>query len=614
VQNKEVADRMGVNRRRVVPPRGMTVVTGVLLVVLICLVVYPTVTLLTGAFKDGSPFSSTSNWSLGGFATAYGSPGSGELILNSVVLALVTAVFGTAIGFLFAWVATRTTVPLRRLLTPVMVVTVALPSLFNAMSWSVLGNENAGLINQAWRALTGAPDALINIYTWPGLLLVSLIKPVSVAYLLLLGPARGLSRSIEEASVLAGTGRIRTMFRVTAPVLAPTILAVAVINLIIGLEAFDVPALIAVPAGIPLLSTEIYRQISENVVPDYPASSALALGICVIVLILVAIRWRLVGTRSYATITGKAREHRPWALGGWSWIFTAAIVVYAVLALVLPLAQLLLGSFQPIFGLLGELGTLNYDAVLGDDEIIAAVIRSLLVGVGGGFLAMVFTLAVGYIVARAGARPSARILDMATWLPAALPGIVLGLALSWAYLALPFLRPLYGTPVMLVLALMVAGLPIAARASEGGLVQISPELEEASRTSGSNRIGTIARIVLPLIAPSFLAGWLLTALYVAGRLDVPILLSTRSNRLAIVSVYELYSNGRPGEAAAVFCLLLIGFVVIAAVMAALAFGLRRVVARAAAADAGGRGSGGDDTRSIATARSTYALDATESHG
>jgi iron(III) transport system permease protein len=404
------------------------------------------------------------------------------------------------------------------------------------------------------------------------------------------------------------------MLRVTAPVLAPTILAVAIINLIIGLEAFDVPALIAVPAGIPLLSTEIYRQISENVVPDYPAASALALGICVIVLLLVALRWRLVATRSYATVTGKAREQRPWALGGWSALFTALIVIYTVLALLLPLAQLLLGSFQPVFGVVRDLGTLNYDAVLGDREIPAAIVRSLAVGVGGGLLAMIFTLAVGYIVRHAGARISARILDMATWLPAALPGIVLGLALSWAYLALPFLRPLYGTPVMLVLALMVAGLPIAARASEGGLVQISSELEEAARTSGSNRVGTIARVVLPLIAPSFLAGWLLTALYVAGRLDVPILLSTRQNRLAIVAVYELYSNGRPGEAAAVFCLLLIGFVVVTLIMALLALGLRRLVARAAAHEAMPSGPGGDDTRSIATARSLSALDATESHG
>lgn len=612
MQNKEVAIEMR-EQRRLTLPTGLTIVTWVLLAALGCLVVYPTVTLLLGAFKDGSPFTPVSDWSLEGFVTAYGSADSLAIIRNSGVLALIVAIAGTSLGFLFAWMSTRTTVPLRRILTPVMVVTVALPSLFNAMSWSVLGNENAGLLNQAWRALSGSPDALIDVYSWPGLVLVSLIKPIAVAYLLLLGPARGLSRSVEEAAVVAGTGRIRTMLLVTAPVLAPTIFAVAIINLIIGLEAFDVPALIAVPAGIPLLSTEIFRHISENVLPDYPAASALALGICILVLLLVWIRWRILARRSFATVTGKAREQRPWDLGRPAWVFTAFILVYTLLALVLPLAQLLLGSFQPIFGVLDGLDTVNYDTVLADAEIVGSIGRSLAVGVGGGLLAMIFTFAVGYVVRHAGAKLSARILDGATWLPAALPGIVLGLALSWAYLALPFLRPLYGGPAMLVLALMIAGLPLAARASEGGLVQIHGELEEASRTSGATRLGTIGRIVLPLIAPSFLAGWLLTALYVAGRLDVPILLSSRGNRLAIVAVYELYSNGRTGEAAAVFCLLLVGFVVVTVVLALLALAARRLASQAAARAAAS--SGGPRAVSASTPASAIpTLEETSTHG
>lgn len=582
VQNKEVAIDMSLQRRGMRKPQGMTIVTWVLLAVLACLTIYPTITLFLGAFHDGSPFSPDPKWSLQSFATAYGSSSSLQTIGDSIILALVTAIVGTSVGFLFAWVSARTAVPLRQILTPVMVITVALPSLFNAMSWSVLGNENAGLVNQAWRALSGATTPLIDIYSWPGLLLVSLIKPVAVGYLLLLGPARGLSRTLEEASVLAGTGRIRTMFRVTAPALAPTILAVGILNLIVGLEAFDVPALIAIPARIPLLSTAIYKSINDQVVPDYPSASAYAIGICFVVLLLVWVRWRLVATRSYATVTGKAREQRPWHLGGWSWIFTVAIVLFTVLALLLPLAQLILGSFEPVFGSLKNLTGGNYTTVLTSTDAIGAISRSVFIGIGGGFLAMVFTLGINYIVRHAARRFSARLLDAATWLPAALPGIVLGLALSWAYLAVPFLRPLYGSPTMLILALMVAGFPIAARASEGGLVQIHGELEEASRTSGANRIGTIGRIVLPLIAPSFMAGWLLTALYVAGRLDVPILLSTQSNQLAIVTVYELYSNGRAGEAAAVFCLLLVGFVIMTAVLAAIALVARLIVGRAAA--------------------------------
>lgn len=560
---------------------GLRVTTWVLLVILVILSVYPTVTLLMGAFRDGSPFSSTSGWGLEGFAAAYGSAESFPTIRNSLILAVTLAVLGTGLGFLFAWMRTRTRVPLRGILTPVMVITVALPSLFNAMSWSVLGSDRAGLINQLARSVLGPDVTVIDIYSWGGVLAISLIKPIAVAYLLLLGPCRSLSRSIEEAAVISGSGSVRALVTVTAPVLAPTMLAVAILNLIIGLEAFDVPALLAVPAGIPLLSTAVFSHINDSIPPDYPAASALALGICVLVLSLVALRWRLIGGRSFATVTGKAREGKPWNVGAWAPLFTTLIVVFTLLALVVPLFQLIFGSFQPIFGSVKNLGLANWTAVLGDSDVIASVLRSLAIGVGGGFLAMLFTLIVAYVIRHAGGRVATRVLDLATWLPAALPGVVLGLSLSWAYLSLPFLRPFYGTPVMLILALMVAGLPLAARASEGSLLQIHRELEEASRIGGASPIVTIRTVLLPLIAPSFLAGWLLTSLYVAGRLDVPVLLSTGSNRMSIVVVFELYSNGRTGEAAAVFCLLLVGFMLIAGVMAAIGWLLRITVQKSA---------------------------------
>lgn len=560
-------------------PDGLSALTWVLLGLLGLLSVYPTVTLLSGAFRDGSPFTGNAGWSLEGFARAFASEESGETILNSLILALATAILGTGLGFVFAWLSARTTVTFAKALTPIMVALVALPSLFMALGWATLGNARAGVINNLWTTLTGSPDALMDIYSWPGLIAVMIIKPVALSYLLLLGPCKGLSRSIEEAAVLSGTRPVATLIRVTAPVLTPTILAVSVINLIIGLEAFDVPSLLAFPAGIPLLSTEVYRYVHDSIPSDYPAASALALAICVLILVLVAIRQRLVAKHSYATVTGKTGNSAKWKLGPVAnFLFATLIVVFTLLAVALPLAQLVIGSFQPTFGVFRDLGFSNYESVLSNKDTIPSIVRSLLIGVGGGFLGMVFTLAVTYVVRHAGARWSARVLDIATWLPAALPGIVLGLALSWAFLLIPPLRTMYGSPVMLVTALMIAGMPLAARASEGALVQLHRELEEAARLSGATRLRTVVGIIVPLIAPSFLAGWLLTALYLAGRLDVPILMSTPNTRLSIVAVYEMYSNGRIGEAAAIFCLLLLGFVILAAVMALLAFAAKRFAA------------------------------------
>jgi iron(III) transport system permease protein len=166
-------------------------------------------------------------------------------------------------------------------------------------------------------------------------------------------------------------------------------------------------------------------------------------------------------------------------------------------------------------------------------------------------------------------------------MPWALPGIVLGIGIFSSFFYTPGLRSLYGTIWILLVGLIIFAVPATMRISEGALAQISPELTDAARTSGAGRFRAFMNVVVRLIMPSFVAGWLLAAIIVSGNLSVTILLSTSAMPTVPTQALVLFNTGQTAEAAALFCvflgLLAIGFVVFGfLLLAARKFALRRV--------------------------------------
>jgi iron(III) transport system permease protein len=277
--------------------------------------------------------------------------------------------------------------------------------------------------------------------------------------------------------------------------------------------------------------------------------------------------------RSFATVGGRSYRTDPADIGRWKYLCAAAIVVYGLFALVLPLAQLVIGSLQPFFGVYGTWTLDNYSAVWHDPASFAAFQRTIVVGVLSGFAASLFAFAAAY-VARTH-RGLARVPLGFTWLLWGVPGVTLGLAMVWAYLSVPGLRGLYATVWIVVIALIVLVTPVAARLGEGSIAQLGPELSESARVAGAGSARTFSGIVLRLVLPTFLLCWFVTGVLAAGNLDVPILMSSPTNRTVPLMVYELYSNGSLAEAAALFCILLAVIAAGAVVVAVGALVLRR---------------------------------------
>lgn len=557
---------------------GRRAALGALLLVVLFLFVYPVAMLVVGIFRSAPP-GMPGQWTTAPLARTFTSRATYHALGNSVVYAVATTALATLMGAVFAFLSARTTVPLRSWLTPVMVVVFAAPNLFYAISWGLLADPGAGLLNEAARVAMGPAATPFNAYSWPGLVAVQSLKLTGFCYLLLLAPFQAMNRAYEEASLVAGAGRIETVLRVDLPLLTPAILGVVIIGTVFGLGAFDIPQILGGLAQISVLSTEIFRAINFTVPPEYARASALALFMIAALAVLLTVQWRVVRAGRFVTVTGKGYAQERWDIGRWGYLGTAGIVAYAIVSLALPVAQLVITAFQPAIGIY-DLTLANFRAVLSDRQTLPAFRTTAELAALGGLVAMSLATLIGHVGRRA-PRWMERTLDTATLVPIVMPGVVLAVGLLWAYVTVPWLRQFYATFWLALVGLVVVVMPIASRAVRGALAQIGRELEEAAAVSGASGARVLFDVVLRLMGKSFAAGWLVTAVIAAGALDVPLMLlpSTRPN--VAVLVYTHIISGVPVQASALLVLLLAAIVATALVFAALGNFMRRLRRRGA---------------------------------
>ncbi|WP_119696286.1 ABC transporter permease [Microbacterium halotolerans] len=548
-----------------------------LVVIAVLLFALPVIMLVIGAFRNAPP-GQAAQWSFDAFGRTLANPATYSTFADSVVIAVVCAACSVILALVLVFFAVRSTAPLRRIVTPVTVLVLALPPLFYAMSWGMLWNPRLSYVNQWWMSVTGGEEPLFSAYSWPGLVSVMILKGTSFCYLLLLGPFRAMDRSLEEAAQMSGASRLRTIFNIDLAVLLPAISGVVILNLIIGLEAFEVPLFLGTPAGIDVFSTEIYGYISDQTPADYGGASVLSLLLVGLVLLMVALQWVMLGGKRYTTVTGKSYNTTPWEIGAWRWVGTAVIALYVLFGVVLPIAQLVLGSLQPFFGG-GVYALTNYEALLSDPMTVEAIRSTIIVAIVGGLAAVALAFLTMYAVTH-NETWMRRVVEMLTWLPFTLPGIVLALGLSWTYVSIPGLRQLYGSMILVGLGLVIAAVPIATRAIQPALMQINRELEEASRISGARPMRVVLGVVLPLIAPSFFSAWFVVAIVIAGNLSIPVLLSSALTPTVPLLVYDLNTQGYASRAAALLVLLLgtltIGMLLLLALQRLVTVALRRL--------------------------------------
>jgi iron(III) transport system permease protein len=532
---------------------GWTSGRGLAAVLVVLLILLPLAMLVVGSLRTAPP-GQPGSWTFDNLRRTYTTPATFTAIGSSLLLAVTATLISTTLGTAFAFVSARTNVPGRRLLTPIMLLLVALPPLLYGLSWGLLGAPRIGLIAKvpflSW----------FDVNSWAGLILVVSLKGTGFAYLLLIGPVRRFDMALlESGRVFGGTG-LGSLLRVGIPMLASPILAAAILNFVVSFALFDIPQIIGFPAGIRVFSTRMYAFLSTGTEPQYGQASSLALFLVAVLVLLAFAHGRVTRGLDVTTVGGRGYSEQPWVLGRWRWAGSVVIAVFLVASVLAPFAQLVLGAFQPIFGVYGSYTLSNFTMVLSDPQVRASVWVTVRTAVGSGFVAMVLAFMIAYLSARRRDRFSG-LLSHAMWLPWAMPGIVLALGITWAIVEVPGLQGLYGSNTVVLAGLVVIALPIATRSASAAIAQVSPQLEEASRVFGATSGQTFRSIVLRLVLPSFAAGWFLCVILTAGILDLPLVLAGRTDPPFPVVLFSMYQTGQTAEAAAA-CVLLAALVIV----------------------------------------------------
>jgi iron(III) transport system permease protein len=514
-----------------------TVVVTLVTASVALVVLSPIVLLVLNSFRIGA-LGDAATWGLGNWQAALNERQMRDAVINTLTLCIA----GQAVAFLLAvpsaFLLARTDIPFKKGLEFCFWISVFLPGLTVTLGWILLLDGNRGLLNRLLLQLPFVENPPFDIFSWGGIVFLHAVTISTAIKVVLLVPAfRNMNSALEEASYSLGASPLRTFLRIMIPIMAPTVLVVLVIGLIRSLQSFEIELILGAPRQIEVYSTLIYHKVLQEP-PQYGHATVLSVFALIVLLPLIAIQQWASHRRNYATVSGKFAT-RILELGRWRWPLFAALVLLCVMMTVVPFAMVLMGTFMRLFGFFSVANAWTLDhwkTVLGDPQFLRALGNTLAVGVGAAAVAVVAFPLIAYIAVRTRTRARG-VLDFVSWLPSALPGIVIGLGFLWVVLGFPVIRLLYGTSFVLIAAVALGSMAVGVQILKGNLLQLGNELEEASRAHGASWPYTFVRILLPLSGSALVTVVVLAFGSSVREVSLIALLTTRT--IEPLSIYQL---------------------------------------------------------------------------
>jgi iron(III) transport system permease protein len=503
-------------------------------------------------------------FTLGNYQQAYGSAETWVLFWNSIKFAAGTAILAFFLGTLLAWMNERTNTPFKALFFALSLIPLVIPGILFTVSWILLGSPKIGLINLALQKVFATDAVFVNVYSLWGMIWVDALHYSPMAFLLMTAAFRAMDPALEESAVMSGASVRQVVTKVTLPLVWPAIFATLLILFVRAIESFEVPALLGLPVGIHVFTSAIYQAVHR-----YPSQIGLASAYAVTLLLITTIgvyfqsRLSSRGSR-YATMTGKGFRPRQIDLGPWRYFAVAIFLIYFLLIVVLPFAVLLWSSFQkfysvPSMAAIQRMTLEPYRTVLEHPSLWRSVWNSFVLALGSATLIMLVTSVICWIVVKT-KLPGRWLLDNIASLPMVFPGIVLGLSIMILYLYLPI--GVYGTIWIMLIAYVTRFLPYGLRYNTTSMLQIHKELEESAAMSGASWATTFRRIILPLLKPGLVAGWIYIMIVSIRELSSSILLYSPGNEVLSILIWELWENGQYVELSALGVMFIIALFVL----------------------------------------------------
>jgi iron(III) transport system permease protein len=531
-----------VRRRRRIRIDGAFVAMSLVTLIVAFLVLFPIGMLLFGSFWSARPgFPGT--LTLNNYIQAYTDPETYRVLFTTVALVGAKTVLAVTMASVLAWIVTRTDTPFRGTLEILLTLPFFIPGLLEAIGWILLLSPNTGTINVWLRSLFGLSDAPLNIYSLGGMIWVMSLGSTSFIFLLLVNGLRNMDASLEESARASGAGAVRTAVTVTLPLILPVILGAAMLSFIRAMDSFEVPVLLGLPAKVFVFSNRIYAAIEYDYPVNYGLATALGVSFFALMGLLIFVQSHVLRGRNFFIVTGKGYQPRVVRLGRFRYVTLGICLAYFLIATALPLSQVLLGSFLRVFGLpRWDLFTWsNYLAILSDATLWRGLVNTFIVCGTAALVTVLLCTIVGYITQRT-TYVGRQALDTLSWLPWAIPGIVAGVGMLWAYITLPI--HLYGTLVLLIIVLLTTGLPLGTRLMSGVMVQVGRELEESSRVHGASWQYTFRHVLTPLLKPGLAGAFLLLFVNFSRAVSTTILFVGPGTELLSVSLFSYSQAGK----------------------------------------------------------------------
>ncbi|SEQ11014.1 iron(III) transport system permease protein [Devosia sp. YR412] len=463
------------------------------------------------SFLNAPFFSARAKLSLDAYAYVLNDPSFYKALGTTAMFAFGMVAVAVPLGGILAFLITRTDIRFKRTLEVLVLVPMFISSIVLAFGYTVSIGPT-GFLSLFVRDIIGFVPW--NIYNLPGMIVIAGLSHVPHVYLYVSAAMKNLPSDLEEAARTSGANIWQVSRDVTLPMVLPSLIFAASLNILLGFETFGIPLVLGDPNGIMVLTTYIYKLTTLFGTPTYQLMAVVAMVLVLITIPLVWMQRRLLrNSRRYAALGGKGARVSTLKLGRGGQITALSVIaLWLFVSVGLPVGGITVRAFVNAWGegvnLFSQLTFANFDGLLEVPSLVRGMINTMILSVVGGALAVGIYLLIGL----AGHRNngiSNTVLDYIVLLPRALPGLIVGLAFFWVFLFIPLLTPLRPTLISLFVAYVVVGLSYGLRLLQGTLIQVAPELEESARTTGATIGRTWRDVVIPIVRPGLAGAWAL---------------------------------------------------------------------------------------------------------
>lgn len=492
------------------------------------------------------------------YLTVYGQAVNMRALTNTAKISILVMILSVLITFPLAWLIGRTDLPGRKKFRTILVASYMIPPYVGAIAWTQLLNPDVGYLNALLKTIFSLSKAPFNIYTEGGLIWVLTLFYSPFAFITISRAMEKMDPTLEEASRVSGASPLRVLWDVTLPLMAPSILAGGLLVFIGAGSAFGIPAIVGMPGNIEVLTTRIVSFVYMG--NDSGIRNATTLAVSLMILangLLFFMTW-FMGRKDYTTIGGKSTRPALVELGKWKGLATFLVAVYAFIAVILPLGSIVITSFMVSMSKGLSLDNFGFDAwipVLENSQYLDCIWRSL----GDAFIAAtigtILSLFVAYLSVKTHVKGRS-LPDLLVMVGGSTPSVVIALALIITFSGNYGLN-LYSTMWILIVSYLVKYMTMSVRTIAASLSQVSSSLEEAGLNSGAGWLRICKDIIMPLIAPSIVAGWFLIFMPSFYELTMSNLLYGSDTQTIGVLLYELQTYADTQNASVMSVIILI---------------------------------------------------------